>query len=116
MERYYSSLSVYSNQTIPLDSKQIENYPKKLFDVITPILKQRTPGPGAIIEDGASGDPASLLVGVMVLGAAAKNDPQNLTKQYYDQIAEEQIRFLLKKVPRTIEGAISQRVSEIQLW
>lgn len=34
----------------------------------------------------------------------------------YAVAADEQLEFLLDDVPRTTEGAISQRDSEIQLW
>lgn len=118
MERYYPALSVFSTTTgIPLKPEE-DNlpYPQEVFDVIDPIIRRRAKGPGPIIEDEAAGDPASLFPGVMVLAAMAKQDPAGRTQKQYDEIADEQIKFLLAKVPRTKKGAISHRVKEVQIW
>lgn len=117
LERYYPSLSVYSTtKRIPLKPEDIGTYPQELFNVLDPILQRRAPGEGPIIQDDAAGDPASLLPGVVVLGAASSRDPRGRTQQEYYTIAQEQIDFLLEKVPRTDKGAISHRVKEVQLW
>lgn len=117
LERYYPSLSVYSTtKRIPLNPDNIGDYPQKLFDVIDPILQRRAPGAGPIIQDDAAGDPASLLPGVVVLGAASRRDPRGRSQKDYNAIAEEQVKFLLEKVPRASNGAISHRVKEVQLW
>ena len=64
------------------------------------------------MPDASAADPAS--IGVSVLLA-------NWTKQDSSQIdyagaATDQLEYLLYKVPHTSDGAISHRVSQVQLW
>jgi rhamnogalacturonyl hydrolase YesR len=72
-----------------------------------------TIGPQPLISgDGAAADPVS--IGVCVLLA-------NWTKQDSGQLdyagaATDQLNYILQDVPRTSDGAISHRVSEVQLW
>ncbi|KAG0152184.1 hypothetical protein CROQUDRAFT_71031 [Cronartium quercuum f. sp. fusiforme G11] len=117
LEEFYPTLSVYSpTQKIPLDQKSNLPYPTFLFDLIDPILQKRKPGIGPIIEDDAAGDPASLLIAVMVMGATVKKSPYGWDQAYYNQVAKDQIDFLVRMIRRTPDGAISQRVKELQLW
>lgn len=116
LERKYPSLSVYSDTVLPLDPKANLPYPAELFTIIDPILRRRAPGIGPIIVDDAAGDPASLLIGVMVMGATVKNSPYGWDQAYYNQVAKDQIDFLLRKIRRSKEGAVSHRVKELQLW
>lgn len=63
-------------------------------------------------SDGAAGDPASVGVAALLANyTGQKNDS-------YDPLAaaQSQLQFLLEKVPRAENGAISHRVSEVQLW
>jgi hypothetical protein len=39
-----------------------------------------------------------------------------LDDQNYSGAANVQLKFLLYNVPRTLDGAISHRVDELQLW
>ncbi|PPQ94912.1 hypothetical protein CVT25_004397 [Psilocybe cyanescens] len=71
-----------------------------------------TSGPQAFLPDGSAGDPAS--IGVAVLLAEWTN--QDNGKLDYAGAAKDQLDFLLNDVPRTSDGAISHRVSEVQLW
>lgn len=117
LEEFYPKLSVYSPaHSIPLNPRSHLPYPKELFALIDPILEKRAPGIGPIIVDDAAGDPASLLVGVMVMGATVKNSPHGWDQAYYNQVAKDQIDFLVRMIRRTPEGAISHRVKELQLW
>jgi hypothetical protein len=81
--------------------------------------------------DGASGDPASeykrglepwwhlieyllfIGLGVAVLLANWSRADPNIN---FAQAATDQLNFLLKDVPRTSDGVISQRDTEVQLW
>ncbi|KAH9813859.1 hypothetical protein DFH28DRAFT_325797 [Melampsora americana] len=118
LEDKYPSLSVYSATQLPLNPKANLPYPAELFTIIDPILQRREngTGPAPIIVDEAAGDPASLLIGVMVMGATVKNSPYGWDQAYYNQIAKDQIDFLLRKIRRSKEGAVSHRVKELQLW
>lgn len=61
------------------------------------------------MQDGSAGDPASNCPAVM-LASQIRHDLD------YTGAANDQIQFLLKKVPRTPDNAISHRVAELQLW
>nr|VWP00542.1 Avirulence protein A [Ganoderma boninense] len=70
-------------------------------------------GPTPLIDgDGAVGDPASL--GVAVLLANWTRTDLNDTK--LADAARDQLDYLLNVAPRTPDGAISHRTSEVQLW
>lgn len=71
-----------------------------------------TSGPQAFLPDGSAGDPPS--IGVAVLLADWTN--QDDGKLDYAGAAKDQLDFLLNDVPRASDGAISHRVSELQLW
>lgn len=76
-------------------------------------LKQRN-GTTTIIKDGAAGDPASL--GVAVILGNLTNADTGITNLTYAQAAEQELEFLLTKVPRASNGAISHRNNEVSLW
>ena len=60
--------------------------------------------------DGAAGDPASIGVAVLLANWTG------LQSADYAGAATAQLRYLLNSVPKTSDGAISHRVSEVQLW
>jgi hypothetical protein len=63
--------------------------------------------------DGSAGDPAS--VGIAVLLANWTQQQQD--NEDYARAATAQVDYLLgPKVPKTIDGAISHRVDQLQLW
>jgi len=64
--------------------------------------------------DGAVGDPAS--VGPAVLLAYWTHAVKGSAAAFYATDAEEQLIYLLDDAPRSSTGAISQRVSQVQLW
>ena len=70
-------------------------------------------GPGGTTSGEAAGDPASIGVAVLLAnwtGAGAGD------KLDYAGAARDQLEYLLEKVPRTSDGAISHRVESVQLW
>lgn len=60
--------------------------------------------------DGAAGDPASIGVAVLLANWTG------LQGADYAGAATAQMRYLMNSVPKTSDGAISHRVSEVQLW
>ncbi|KIJ53229.1 hypothetical protein M422DRAFT_58565 [Sphaerobolus stellatus SS14] len=71
----------------------------------------QNPQPQPLINgDGSSGDPASLGVAVLLANWTTTKG------QSFGAAAEGQLRFLLEKVPKTSDGAISHRENEVQLW
>ncbi|KDR71838.1 hypothetical protein GALMADRAFT_74638 [Galerina marginata CBS 339.88] len=71
-----------------------------------------TSGPQAFLPDGSAADPAS--IGVCVL--LANWTGQDSGQLDYAGAAKDQLDYLLQVVPRTSDGAISHRVSQVQLW
>ena len=67
-------------------------------------------GPQPLIQGGSAADPASMGVPVLMAGWLGLHD------QDFAGAAKDQLDFLLYKVPRTADGAISHRVAELQLW
>ena len=63
------------------------------------------------MPDGSAADPASIGVSVLLANWTGKGSGQNYAGAAFDQL-----NYLLYKVPRTSDGAISHRVSQIQLW
>jgi hypothetical protein len=76
------------------------------------VSNNNTVGAQPLILDGSAADPASIGVSVLIA---------NWTRQDGGQIdyagaATDQLDYLLNVVPKTSDGAISHRVSQVQLW
>ncbi|PPQ86599.1 hypothetical protein CVT24_009649, partial [Panaeolus cyanescens] len=65
------------------------------------------------MPDGSAADPASIGVCVVLANWTGRGETDGLD---YAGAAKDQLDFLLERVPRTADGAISHRVSEVQLW
>ncbi|KAA1102843.1 hypothetical protein PGTUg99_036587 [Puccinia graminis f. sp. tritici] len=113
----YQDLSVYATgRKLPLSQEDgpIE-MPQSMLDLIDPILARRDPNTLPLVEgDGSAGDPASLGIAVLVASAATSNDSDR--SQKYMKLAKDQLDWSLNHVPRSPEGAISQRNNEVQFW
>lgn len=70
-------------------------------------------GPQPLVQDGSAADPASLGVAVLLANWTGQGISDGLD---YAGAALDQLEFLLLKVPRTHDGAISHRVDQVQLW
>ncbi|KAH9911354.1 Six-hairpin glycosidase-like protein [Epithele typhae] len=107
----YSVLT--ANAAVPPSS----NGPVSLSDVlgiaksvVANLTNTSTVAQPLISGDGAAGDPASLGVAVLIANLTGQ------TGEDYGGAAADQLQYLLEKVPRTSDGAISHRVSQVQLW
>ncbi|KAK2467552.1 hypothetical protein APHAL10511_000407 [Amanita phalloides] len=69
-------------------------------------------GPQPLMQDGSAADPASIGFAVLLANWTGQDGGQI----DYGGAAKDQLDFLLRVVPRTADGAISHRVSEVQLW
>ncbi|KAF8734265.1 hypothetical protein AX14_003490 [Amanita brunnescens Koide BX004] len=70
-------------------------------------------GPQPLIQgDGSAGDPASIGFAVLLANWTGQDNGQI----DYEGAANDQLSYLLLDVPKTSDGAISHRVSEVQLW
>lgn len=87
-----------------------------MFDIARTIVANRTSsnknatGPQPLIQDGSAADPASIGVAVLLANWTGQGGED------YAGAAKDQLDFLQFKVPRTSDGAISHRVSQVQLW
>lgn len=70
-------------------------------------------GPQPLINDSAAGDPASIGMAVLLANwtGQGRSDGYN-----YSGAAQDQLDFLFQDVPKTSDGAISQRTEQLQLW
>lgn len=96
--------------------------PSSLDEVISiarEVVKNRTSadvdGPQPLMDatGGAAGDPPSIGVAVLLANWTGAGAQDSLD---YAGAAKDQLEFLLEKVPRTDDGAISHRNEEVQLW
>jgi len=62
------------------------------------------------MPDGSAADPASIGVCVLIANWTKAGDLD------YAGAAKSQIDYLFTMVPRTSDGAISHRLSQLQLW
>ncbi|KAF5378135.1 hypothetical protein D9615_007521 [Tricholomella constricta] len=67
-------------------------------------------GPQPLKQDGSAADPASIGFAVLLANWTGQSGGD------YAEAAKDQLEFLQLKVPRTSDGAISHRVSQVQLW
>ena len=68
-------------------------------------------GQPLVVGDGSAGDPASIGTAVLIANWTG------LGGEYYAAAATAQVEYLFgPAVPKTPDGAISHRVSEVQLW
>ena len=122
LELNVSAYSVFSSTSLPPPS----TIPSSLTSPLAPffaiaksvvsnrtISNNKTVGPQPLIPaDGSAGDPAS--IGMCVL--LANWTMQDAGQIDYAGAAQDQLDYLFQDVPMTSDGAISHRVSEVQLW
>ncbi|KAF7294922.1 hypothetical protein MIND_01030300 [Mycena indigotica] len=110
------SLSVFS--TVPPPT----SIPSNVTAGIAPVLSiahnivsaLNSSGNGELVAgDGAAGDPASIGVAVLLANWTGQQGKDGLN---YAAAAKNQLDFLLYNTPKTPDGAISHRVSQVQLW
>jgi hypothetical protein len=121
LELNATAYSVFSSNSLPPPSSIPPDLTTPLapfFAIAKSVVSNRsvannhTVGPQPLLADGSAGDPASL--GMCVLIANWTN--QDGGQIDYAGAAKDQLNFLFQDVPMTSDGAISHRVSEVQLW
>ena len=106
LELYNASLSVFGPTPFPVRTVSQQQVPALAYAAD----KIELGGTGANVlvnGDGAVGDPASLGVSAVMLGKADDR---------YAQAASETINYLITSAPRFWNGAISQRITDPELW
>ena len=121
LELNASAFSVFSSNSLPPPSTIPSDLTTPLapfFAIARSVVSNRTVannksvGPQPFLPDGSAGDPAS--IGMCVLLANWTN--QDGGQIDYAGAAKDQLDFLFQQVPMTVDGAISHRVSQVQLW
>ncbi|KAL5522252.1 hypothetical protein ACEPAF_2109 [Sanghuangporus sanghuang] len=116
------SFSVLNDSFIP-PSQSLPSSLSPVIDSITQVIQNKT----ALVqsqsnltspqpfwpEDGSAADPASNGVAALIANWTGQ---EGVTGVDYDGAANEQMEYLWEKVPRTEDGALSHRVSQVQLW
>ncbi|KAF9446430.1 Six-hairpin glycosidase [Macrolepiota fuliginosa MF-IS2] len=115
--------SVFSRNSLPPPSTPPNNLTAVLepfFSIPNNVVGNRanlnngTVGPQPLIPDASAADPAS--IGMSVLLANWTGQANGNASMDFAGAARDQLDYLLNVVPRTPDGAISHRVSEVQLW
>lgn len=106
LELYNPNLSVFGSSPFPFSPKvDTTTVPALLYAKSNIVIG--TPPNGLSDGDGATGDPASLGVSALMLGA---DDPT------YLDAATAEVEYLINSAPRFSNGAISQRADVAELW
>ncbi|GJE84408.1 six-hairpin glycosidase [Phanerochaete sordida] len=109
------SLSVFRSAAFPPPTSvtPADGNTTAMMNIAVTTVKQKPMNSMTLIDgDGAVGDPASLGVAVL-LANWTRSDPAD---QSFAQAARSQLAYLTTVAPRTSDGAISHRASEVQLW
>ena len=121
LELNATAYSVFSSNPLPPPSTippELTTPLSPFFAIAKSVISNRTVannntfGPQSFLPDGSAGDPAS--IGMCVL--LANWTSQDAGQVDYAGAAKDQLDFLFQVVPMTVDGAISHRVSQVQLW
>ncbi|KAL5480262.1 hypothetical protein ACEPAI_1532 [Sanghuangporus weigelae] len=116
------SFSVLNDSFVP-PSSSLPSSLSPVIDSITQVIQNKTTllrsqsdltapqpfWPG----DGSAADPASNGVAALIANWTGQEGVSGVD---YDGAAREQMDYLWERVPRTEDGALSHRVSQVQLW
>lgn len=114
LEFSWPALSVFNNAAFPPPRSLSPDYSASdVLDIAHRVVSEKPANsPTLIANEGSAADPASIGVAVL-LANWTQDDPSNTM---YSAAAGSQLGYLLHTAPRTLEGAISHRADEAQLW
>ncbi|KAF5390489.1 hypothetical protein D9757_005183 [Collybiopsis confluens] len=90
-----------------------------VFSIAKTVLSNRATsnknitGPQPLVSDDSAADPASIGPAVLLANWTGRGQSDGVD---YAGAAQDQFNFLYFRVPKTSDGAISHRTSELQLW
>jgi len=110
--------SVFSHSALPPPSSvpgSLTSALQPFFDIAQSVVASRAvsnnvTSPQPLMHDASAADPASIGVAVLLANWTGQGGED------YAGAAKDQLDFLQTSVPRTSDGAISHRVSQVQLW
>ncbi|KZW02485.1 glycoside hydrolase family 105 protein [Exidia glandulosa HHB12029] len=108
-----SPLSVFTPGSIPppfskANTTALQDVLSIAQNAVSKLNKDNTPRP---LDAGAGGDPPSMGIAVLLANASGGANATD-----YAQAAQNQLAFVLDKLPRSSDGAISHRAEQVQLW
>jgi hypothetical protein len=121
LELNATAYSVFSSNKLPPPStvpSHLNTPLSPFFGIARSVVSNRTAannnkvGPQPFVPSGSAADPASIGMCILLAGWT-KQDAGQID---YAGAAKDQLDFLLQNVPRTSDGALSHRTSELQLW
>ena len=113
----YSVLS--TDVDLPPPTSQPPSSLDEVFDIAKMVVGNRSvsnrgaTGPQPLISNSAAGDPPSVGVTILLANWTGRSGPDGVD---YAGAAQDQLNFLLDDVPHTVDGAISHRIEQLQLW
>ncbi|KAG8685770.1 hypothetical protein FRC09_014538 [Ceratobasidium sp. 395] len=111
LEYDYPALSVYGPLALNLPNPPNATLtPGLIYSVTDRLIQTRNPAVEAFVYDSSVGDPASIGVAVLVANFTGA------TGGDYNTAIQQQLDYLMNKAPRNVDGAISHRSEQIQLW
>ncbi|KAG8726318.1 hypothetical protein FRC12_023500, partial [Ceratobasidium sp. 428] len=111
LEYDYPALSVYGSLALNLPNPPNATLtPGLIYSVTDRLIQTRNPAVEAFVYDSSVGDPASIGVAVLVANFTGA------TGGDYNTAIQQQLDYLMNKAPRNVDGAISHRSEQIQLW
>ncbi|KAI0069199.1 Six-hairpin glycosidase [Artomyces pyxidatus] len=113
-ELEWPSLAVFAPHSIPPPS-HLSSWDNAgdVIKIATEVVRNKTADTLPLIDgDGAVGDPASLGFSVLLANWTRTNKSDTV----FSVDAQEQLEYLLTDAPRSPQGAISHRESQVQLW
>jgi len=123
LERNTTSYSVFSRQSLPPPNNPDASTLLALqpfFDIANNVVSSHSKnqtGPQSFLpQDASAADPASLGVCILIANWTRAANGGASRGLDYAGAAKSQIDYLFSAVPRTPDGALSHRVSELQLW
>lgn len=105
LEYDWPKLAVFYNPAVPIVAGHV---PAECNAIAEYTIANRPAGTMMFCEDGSAADPASLGISVLIANHTMDVD--------YMSAVEDENEWLFTYAPRTADGAISHRVSEVQLW
>ncbi|KAI0641706.1 Six-hairpin glycosidase-like protein [Trametes meyenii] len=109
------SYSVLNNSALPPPQGSPPSSLDEVISIAQGVVQNRTKanvqGAQPLVDagGGAAGDPPSIGVAVLLANWTGSGDE-------YGAAAADQLAFILEKVPKTDDGAISHRTEQVQLW
>ena len=106
LEHDYPDVSVYGSAPFPIP-RQLEQQ-SYIMTNADRLMNERPFGAKTIMEDGAAGDPMSNAITMLLANFSMPGDTR------FASAFHSQLGFIEHDVPRTGDGAISHRVSEVR--